>query len=130
MLSLAWEQRSKYKCGCFDNFEHFLSCLFRYKPLTVRPEIRPYKKFPVPARITFGERINNFIFISLNLMYTTIHCLLVKADQFCPFFNKNTFLSNFTFYFYDKNTFHMICGKCKIILVSKISISTCRKDKK
>ena len=32
------------------------------------------------------------------------------------------FLSDFKICFYDRNTFHMICGKFEIILASKISI--------
>ena len=47
-----------------------------------------------------------------------------------PFSLKITFLYDFKICFYDRNTFLMICAKCKIIPVSKISIWPCRKDKK
>ena len=86
--------------------------------LQLQLSIRPYIKkflFPVPALITFGESIKkNFIFyfIDFDVFGTTIDtidCFLVKADPF-------------TIYFYDRNTFHMICEKCRIILVSIISI--------
>ena len=54
----------------------------------------------------------------------------VKADRFVLYFVKDTFLSKFATCFYDRNTFLVICGKCKIISVSKISIWLCRKNKK
>ena len=41
---------------------------------------RPYKKnflFPIPARVTFEERIKkNFIFISSNLMYMALQLIV------------------------------------------------------
>ena len=54
-------------------------------------QIRPNKKilFPVPARITFGERIKKsviFYFIEFGVFGTTINCFLMKADPFCPLF--------------------------------------------
>ena len=70
-----------------------------------------------------------FHFIEFDVLRTTINCFSVKADPFALYFNKNTFLPDFTIYFYGKNTFYMTCGKWKIILVSKISISSCKKDK-
>ena len=48
--------------------------------------------FPVPAQITFGERImKNFIFhfIKFDVSGTTINCFSVKADPFCPLFYWN-----------------------------------------
>ena len=59
-------------------------------------------------------------FIEFNVFGTTINCFLVKAESFVHYFNKSTFLSNFTIYFYDRNTFLMICGKCKKFSVSRI----------
>ena len=50
---------------------------------------RPYKKnflFPIPARVTFEERIKkNFIFyfIEFDVYYGTT---MVEADPFCPLF--------------------------------------------
>ena len=45
--------------------------------------------FPVPARITFGERIKKnftFYFIEFDVFVTTINYFLVKAEPFCPLF--------------------------------------------
>ena len=42
--------------------------------------------FPVPARITFGERIKKifiFYFIEFDVFGTTINCFSLKADPFC-----------------------------------------------
>ena len=42
---------------------------------------RPHKikfLFPVPARITFGERIKKFYFISLNLIYLAIQLIVYR----------------------------------------------------
>ena len=64
--------------------------------------VRPHKiifLFPVPARITFGERIKkNFIFyfIEFDVFVANINYFSVKAELFCPLFNQNTFLSDFT----------------------------------
>ena len=48
---------------------------------------RPYKKnflFPVPARITFGNRIEkNFIFYFIEFYVFGTKCFSVKADPFC-----------------------------------------------
>ena len=84
--------------------------------------------FPVPARINFGKVTKKlyFYFIVFDVFCTTINCFLVKED---PFFLKITFLYDFKICFYNRNTFLMICAKCKIIPVSKISIWPCRKDK-
>ena len=54
--------------------------------------LRPHKiifLFPVPAHITFGERIKkNFIvyFIEFDVFVTTINYFSVKAEPFCPLF--------------------------------------------
>ena len=43
--------------------------------------------FPVPARITFGERIKKKYILHLiefDVFGTTINCFSVKADSFCP----------------------------------------------
>ena len=71
-------------------------------------------------------------FISLNLMYLALKSIVfrLKQIQLVLSFNKNTFPSDFTICFYDRNTYLMICGNCKIIPLSKISIWPCRKDKK
>ena len=45
--------------------------------------------FPVPARITFGERIKKkiiFYFIEFDVFVTTINYFSVKAEPFCPLF--------------------------------------------
>ena len=55
-------------------------------------DIRPNKKkilFPVPVRITFGERIKKnliFYFIEFDVFGSTFNCFSVKADPFCPLF--------------------------------------------
>ena len=52
--------------------------------------LRPCKEkflFPVPARITFGERIKkNFIvyLIEFDVFGTTLNCFPVKVDPFIP----------------------------------------------
>ena len=43
--------------------------------------------FPVPARITFQERIKKifiFYFIEFDVFGTKIDCFSVKANSFCP----------------------------------------------
>ena len=71
------------------------------------------------------------LFISLNLMYLAMQSMVFRWTQihFVIYFNKNTFISDFKICSYDSHTFHMICGKFEIILVSKISFWPCRKDK-
>ena len=54
--------------------------------------VMPYKRkflFPVPARITFRERIKKifiFYFIEFDVFVTTINYFSVKAEPFCPLF--------------------------------------------
>ena len=73
-----------------------------------------------------------FYFISFNLMYLSLPLIIFrwKQNHFVLYFNQNTFLADFTIWFHDRNTFLMICGKCKIIPVSKILGWPCRKNKK
>ena len=95
---------------------------------------RPYKISCFPSQhASLLESASGKIlfFISLNLKYLALQLFVFRWKQiyFVLYFNKNMFLSDFTICFYDRNTFHMIYGKNKIILVSKISIWPCRKDK-
>ena len=64
-------------------------------------------------------------------MYLALQFIIClwKQIHFLLYFNKNTFLSNFTICLYNGNTFLIICRKSKIIPVAKISIWHCRKDK-
>ena len=64
-------------------------------------------------------------------MYLAMQSMVFRWTQihFVIYFNKNTFISDFKICSYDSHTFHMICGKFEIILVSKISFWPCRKDK-
>jgi hypothetical protein len=60
---------------------------------TVISYVGPHKRkilFPVPAPITFQERIKkNVIFISLNFMHLALELIVFQANQihFVPYFN-------------------------------------------
>ena len=117
-------------------FPRFLSHILLCMPkvlVSIPMILRPYEKILVscPSAHHFW-RVHQIFFISLNLMYLAQQLIVFRWKQihFALYFNENTFLSDFTICFYGRNTFHMTCGKCKIILVSKISTWTCRKDKK
>ena len=88
--------------------------------------------FPSHRASLFESASRKFLFfISLNLMYLALQLIVFRWKQihFVLYFDRNTFLSNFTICFYDRNIFHMICGKCRINPVSKISIWPRRENK-
>ena len=77
--------------GKAQNVFHFLQIQSNIRAFMADTS-RPNKKkilFPVPAHITFGERIKkNFLIylIEFDVFDTTINCFSVKADPFCPLF--------------------------------------------
>ena len=81
-----------YNCMMdFNKKEMFLESLI----------LRPHKiifLFPVPARITFDERIKKFFlfyFIQFDVFVTPINNFSVKAEPFCPLFQSKYVSSRF-----------------------------------
>ena len=130
-------RRSLITCLIYVSYvRHWFSvyqCFVFITSLTWHGHMKKNSRFS-SQRASLLERASRKILflISLNLMYLALQLIVFRWKQiyFVLYFNENTFLSDFTIYFYDRNTFLMICGKCKIIPVSKISIWPCRKDKK